>query len=459
MTGVHNDEKPVNPLLLHIDCTQGISARSFLHGLRVLAQTSGDTHSRDAFQMDPMTAAIWMDHIPDNDRVILQDGSRSNNVNPETPVQSWEPFRKAIRDSPVEVSEKVVCQLKELVDAIELYYDDEVKSISPLYPSVVWHMMAVVLLLDRLRIQSMTSSAVPKSSSPTPKVLAEILKDFAALPNTDENPATTTFDGAILLKVLKPKSPFSPDRVFHGKATGRDVQIQTVLGLTFDQQVTTPPPPEMAPPKTRAVAPPPPPTMQQATPVQQQPPPVAAVAPPPPLQEPKKKGGLESPLWNVEKTLTLLQTNIDDMTAEHLAFCTELLMHQGAADVWLTPIIMKKGRAAHELNCLAKEELIEGLLITIFRQTTTLGVRVWSSSAGLQRVSLRREIVTVHYCRRHVQVKVAYLGNEPVSLKPEYEQCAALSEQTQIPLVVVTEEVKAMAKDITRRKLLAQARG
>ena len=490
-----------NPLHLHIDCTQGISAQSFLDGLRGLVRSSGDEHARDAMQIDAMSAAIWMQHIPNNDRQVLQEGGRI--VNQETPVESWEPFRKAIRESPVEVSERVVCQLKEVLDAIEKYYDDEVKKVYPLYPSVVWHMMAVVLLLDRLRIRTMTASAVPRSAN-APKVLAEILKEFPVSSTKGENPAKTTFDGAILMHVLKPASPFAPDRVFHGKAVGRDGMIETELGLTYQtlqvatesttrdggiapnqqqQQQNQQAQPRAAP--TQSVAPRQTQTAQpakgrsvpqqvdipnmqhkataqprqtQALVAQQQSQQIAdkssAKGLPPPADD-KEAGALESPLWNVEKDMTLLQTNIDDMTGEHLAFCAELLFQQGALDVWLTPIIMKKGRAAQQLNCLTKDEKVEQLLITIFRQTSTLGVRAWSSSGGFQRISLRREIVTVEYCRRPVQVKVAYLGKEPVSLKPEYDQCAQLSYDTKIPIVVVTEEVKNLAKDHTRRKVLA----
>jgi len=539
MTGAPASEQQTNPLHLHIDCLQGISAQSFLDGLRALARTSGDTHAKDAFQIDPMSAAIWMQHIPDQDRTVLQDGSRVNNQ--ESPVQSWEPFRKAIRESPVEVSERVVRQLKEILDEIELYYDREVMKASPLYPSVVWHMMAVILLLDRMRIITMTCSEVPKGAN-APKVLTEVLKDFPEAKSKGENQVITTFDGAILLKVLKPASPFAPDRVFHGKAIGRDAKgmIETVLGLTYQSlqvdgsQAGSPGTKcgqEQYQPRNIAYGGTQPPRQVQKEQPRQQKSPSGGVKTPlhenggnkkpvttrqqqspqcvgprastgsfanadgtkihagtprrhqdalasgeltssqisqhrqqvdssvsqgtmPPSEE-KETEILNSSLWNVEKDLTLLQTNIDDMTPEHLSFCAELLRQQGAADVWLTPIVMKKNRAAQELNMLANENKVEALLTTLFRQTTTLGVRVWTSKAGLQRVTLRREIITIDYCRRSVQVKVAYLGKEPVSLKPEYEQCLKLAMDTQIPLMIVTEEVKALAKDHERRKLLA----
>ena len=382
--------------------------------------------------------------------------------------------------------------------------------------------ISVILLLDRLRIRSISCSAVPKhyasSGAEIPTVLATILEDFEPTTTTtatksseNDNAAITTFDGAILLKVLQPRSPVShTDHVFHGMATGKDAQIKTKLGLTFDQTLAAAPP-EMAPVASKAVdsamedqaqavsaasAAPPntgqqqgvqaqpsavplpnqapkaaanaaaaaAPAQQQAadeqqragTPGQQNPRAIAAAAPPLQPQD-QTRGALESPLWNVEKTLTLLQTNIDDMTAEHLSFCTELLFQVGAVDVWLTPIVMKKGRAAHELNCLAHDDLTQALLVTIFRQTTSIGVRVWSPTAGLQRVSLRREMVKVEYCRKPIDVKVAYLGAEPVSLKPEYDQCAALAEEMKIPLVVVTEEAKAMAKDAVLKKLYPAA--
>jgi uncharacterized protein (TIGR00299 family) protein len=77
----------------------------------------------------------------------------------------------------------------------------------------------------------------------------------------------------------------------------------------------------------------------------------------------------------VTDTVVQLECNIDDQPAEQLAYVCELLMHQGARDVWQTPILMKKGRAAIMLSVLCDESHEAVLVDTMMRQTSTLGMR------------------------------------------------------------------------------------
>lgn len=143
-------------------------------------------------------------------------------------------------------------------------------------------------------------------------------------------------------------------------------------------------------------------------------------------------------LWNVDRNLSLLETNIDDMTAEHLAFAMELLIqHTGVADCWITPITMKKGRGAHMLHCLCRNERCADVLQVIFRHCTTIGVRVQNHKTGLSRVALRRSALTVpilislgsgvEALQRPIDCKLAYLGAEVVSIKAEFDQCKQIS--------------------------------
>ena len=71
------------------------------------------------------------------------------------------------------------------------------------------------------------------------------------------------------------------------------------------------------------------------------------------------------------------ECNIDDMTAEELAFAAERLMEEGARDVTLAPIEMKKGRPATLLTvmCADEETEKERFIGLIFKYTTTLGIR------------------------------------------------------------------------------------
>ena len=142
-------------------------------------------------------------------------------------------------------------------------------------------------------------------------------------------------------------------------------------------------------------------------------------------------------LWNSD-TLNYLVANLDDTTAEELALGVEILLQMGAIDAWVTPIVMKKGRSAHTLHCLchASEETTNKLLGTMFRQTTTLGVRI---HRNLERASLRRSFVSVQTSfvdqirQGNVDVKIGYLGDEIVSVKPEFDHCRAISVNTGVP--------------------------
>ena len=143
-------------------------------------------------------------------------------------------------------------------------------------------------------------------------------------------------------------------------------------------------------------------------------------------------------LWKMD-TLNHLEANLDDTTAEALAFGIEILMKHGAIDAWVTPIVMKKGRAAHTLHCLchSSEETTNKLLTTMFRQTTTLGVRI---HRNVERAALCRSLVSIQTPfidqerQGKVDVKVGYLGDEIVSVKPEFDHCKAISVATNVPL-------------------------
>lgn len=89
--------------------------------------------------------------------------------------------------------------------------------------------------------------------------------------------------------------------------------------------------------------------------------------------------------------VTLLESNIDDATAEQLANVSELLMSAGALDVWQTPIVMKKGRLATTVSVLCDASRIGALQTLLFTQTSTIGLR----RTEMNRSKLARESQTV----------------------------------------------------------------
>jgi hypothetical protein len=147
--------------------------------------------------------------------------------------------------------------------------------------------------------------------------------------------------------------------------------------------------------------------------------------------------------------LILLETNVDDITAEQLSFCVTTLLRQGAVDAWVTPIVMKKGRAAHTLSCLCRPEQSSSLLPVIFTHSTTLGIRIQT----LDRVSLPRKIVPVQTewqlgTTRNgwVDVKVAYFNHRIVSCKAEYNHCHSLALEVNQSIQPIAQQAEWLAR-------------
>ncbi|MEE8346841.1 MAG: nickel pincer cofactor biosynthesis protein LarC [Dehalococcoidia bacterium] len=139
------------------------------------------------------------------------------------------------------------------------------------------------------------------------------------------------------------------------------------------------------------------------------------------------------------KSMVLIETNIDDMTGEMLGYAVEKILAQGAADAWLTPVQMKKGRPAVVLSVLCAESQEEEMARLLLRETTTLGVRVRS----VHRWEAEREVLEFESSLGPAAVKVKRLPDEPPRVAPEYEACKRLAAVSGMPLAEVYRIVQA----------------
>ena len=131
------------------------------------------------------------------------------------------------------------------------------------------------------------------------------------------------------------------------------------------------------------------------------------------------------------RQLTLAQCNIDDMTPELFPYIFDLLLAQGARDVWVEPILMKKGRPGHLLSLLCGEAELETLLNIVFRETTTIGVRVQDQS----RYELQRETQQVSTPFGLATVKIARsLDGKVMNVAPEHSSCLEIAKLANLPL-------------------------
>ena len=136
----------------------------------------------------------------------------------------------------------------------------------------------------------------------------------------------------------------------------------------------------------------------------------------------------------------LIEANIDDMNPEVYGYLFDRLLAQGACDVYATPVLMKKGRPGNVLSVLAPAGRLDELAAIVLQETTTIGLRYY----GVERRVLERQIRAVATPYGEVNVKFSYLyGRRRVA--PEYEDCARLAQQHQVPLLSVYEAARAAA--------------
>jgi len=134
----------------------------------------------------------------------------------------------------------------------------------------------------------------------------------------------------------------------------------------------------------------------------------------------------------ISEPLVALECNMDDMPGEHFGYVMERLFAEGALDVALTPIQMKKNRPATRLWALARPHDAARLVDLILAETTTLGVR----RTMLDRISLPREVVNVQTPWGEVRVKLARLGTRR-KIDPEFEDLRRLALATGIPIAEI----------------------
>ncbi len=147
-------------------------------------------------------------------------------------------------------------------------------------------------------------------------------------------------------------------------------------------------------------------------------------------------------------TEVVLETNVDDVSPEIAAYTLERLLTAGAQDAWLTPIVMKKGRSAVTLSVLCGTDRERDLRDLLFRETGTLGVR----TSRVERQALDREHITVGTAHGSVRVKVGSIGASPVSVAPEFEDCARVAREASVPLREIYDEALRLAREEIARR-------
>ena len=134
-----------------------------------------------------------------------------------------------------------------------------------------------------------------------------------------------------------------------------------------------------------------------------------------------------------QETVTVLETQIDDLNPQVVAYTLEQLLAAGALDVFTQNIGMKKSRSGILLTVICHPPLADICKTIIFRETTTLGIR----ERNQQRSILNRNLHSIETEYGKIGLKIASWGEgenqEIINVQPEYEDCATLARQHNVP--------------------------
>ena len=129
-------------------------------------------------------------------------------------------------------------------------------------------------------------------------------------------------------------------------------------------------------------------------------------------------------------TITVLETALDDLNPQIIAHVTEQALQQGALDVMLTPVVMKKGRPGTLLTILCDPDKVPALERLLLRETSTLGIRIHQE----QRSCLSRSHQSVATAYGDIRIKVGSLADEELNATPEFEDCRAAAATHNVPV-------------------------
>ncbi|RMH56364.1 MAG: nickel pincer cofactor biosynthesis protein LarC [Candidatus Hydrogenedentota bacterium] len=130
--------------------------------------------------------------------------------------------------------------------------------------------------------------------------------------------------------------------------------------------------------------------------------------------------------------IAVLETDVDHLDGETLAFLLNRLFECGALDAVLIPILMKKGRPGYQIRVLSPLEKILSLQEILFKETGSLGIRVLFQDRWV--VSREIEICSTPY--GPVRFKIS-----PFGARPEFEDCRRIAKDQNLPLRKIRQEL------------------
>jgi pyridinium-3,5-bisthiocarboxylic acid mononucleotide nickel chelatase len=136
-----------------------------------------------------------------------------------------------------------------------------------------------------------------------------------------------------------------------------------------------------------------------------------------------------------------IAANVDDLDPRLWPAVLEAVLTAGAADAWLTPILMKKGRPAHTVTALATTETAAAVRAVLITQTSTIGLR----ESPVTKHALDRSWISTVVAGQVVRVKLAQVDGRVRNVSPEYDDVAAAAIVTGLPAKEILARAAAAA--------------
>ena len=128
--------------------------------------------------------------------------------------------------------------------------------------------------------------------------------------------------------------------------------------------------------------------------------------------------------------ITVIETNVDDMSPQIYGYFVDRALAAGALDVFSTAVQMKKNRPGQLITILCEPTNVSRLTDLLFSETTTIGVRMYEA----RRRTLAREFLSVDTGHGPVRMKISRLNGSVLNATPEYDDCQRIAAEKGIPL-------------------------
>jgi pyridinium-3,5-bisthiocarboxylic acid mononucleotide nickel chelatase len=144
---------------------------------------------------------------------------------------------------------------------------------------------------------------------------------------------------------------------------------------------------------------------------------------------------------DLSDTDVLIEANVDDLDPRLWPGVLTSLIRAGAADAWLVPIIMKKGRPAHTVSVLARADRAAALRLMLLALTSTIGVR----ETTVSKMALPRGWVNVTVADRDLSIKIAHHRGSIWQVTPEFDDLERASIELGVSPLALLEQTMAVA--------------